>query len=161
MALPTFTAGMKLRASDLAALVSAMNAATVRAVDATSRTTTSTSFTTTLSPANILGVTFTAPQSGKIGIFWSTSSSNGSSPNVAQTSPSVRTGSTIGSGTVVQASGAALATTSIANSRVGNFTEVTGLTAGNTYNVALEHRAFSAGTATFLEREVTVVPLLN
>src|SRR5690242_13552472 len=94
-----YAAGQKLRASDL-------NITSVSASDVTSRTTTSTSFTQVLSPATVCGVAFTAPPSGKVIINWSTSLSNGSSPNVAQCSPAVRTGSSVGAGTVFLAADA-------------------------------------------------------
>lgn len=161
MALPTFNAGNKLRASELRAIVDAMNAATVRNADATTRTTTSTGYTTALTPANICGVSFTAPQSGKVRITWSASLSNSNPPNIAQCSPGIRTGATVGSGTVVQAAGGNVHITATTNMRAGASTEVTGLTPGTVYNVALEQRAFSAGTATFDSREVSVAPLLN
>lgn len=149
-----YLAGQKLRASDL-------NIASVSDSDVTSRTTTSTTFTSTLSPATICGTAFTAPPSGKVAIHWATSLSNNSSPNVAQCSPAVRTGSTVGSGTTFQAAGATTAITSVGNIRAGATILVTGLTAGSLYNVALEHRAFSAGTATFLERHVIVSPQIS
>lgn len=149
-----YTAGQKLRASDL-------NIASVSDSDVTSRTTTSTSFTQVLSPANVCGTAFTAPPSGKVAIHWSTSLSNGSSPNVAQCSPAVRAGASVGAGTVFLAADATRGITSVANIRAGCTVLVTGLTAGTVYNVALEHRAFSAGTATFLERHVIVSPQIS
>jgi hypothetical protein len=160
MALPVFTSGRKLRASELAALVAAMNAPTVRAVDATSRTTTSTSYTGTLTAAGLCGVSFVAPQSGKVLIHWAARLGNGSSPNRADCSPAIRAGSTVGSGTSFQAAGDGTSITSIASARIGASTVVTGLTPGDTYNVSLEQRSFSAGTTTVGDREVTVVPLL-
>lgn len=147
----TFFAGQPLAANDL-------NMTAVSNADTTSRTTTSTSYTTTLSAANICGVAFTAPPSGKVLIGWNCQMSNNSSPNVAQCSFGIRTGSVVGSGSVFQASGDGTSITSIANAGAGRTSLVTGLDPGTVYNVALEHRAFSAGTATFLNREVEVFP---
>ena len=128
--------------------------------DATSRTTASTSYTSTLSPANICGVSFTAPPSGKVVIGVNCQLSNSSGPNVAQCAPVIKTGSTVGSGTGVLSADDGRAVTSIANGRGGITTFVAGLTSGTVYNVSLEHRAFSAGTATFSNREVVVTPQL-
>jgi len=147
----TFAAGQPLTATDL-------NMTPSTNADPTARTTTSIAFTTTLSPANICGVAFVAPPTGKVMIFWNSSCANGSSPNIAQCSPSIRTGSVVGSGSVFQASDTTIALTAISSTRAGASTLVTGLTPGDTYNVALEHRSFSAGTSTFQERDVTVVP---
>lgn len=150
-----FAAGQPLTATDLN-MTSDSNA------DATSRTTTSTSYTSTLSPATICGLSFIAPPSGKVLILWAASCNNSSAGNIATCSPAVRTGSIVGSGSLFLAADDSRA---VYNSttifiRPGAQTNVTGLTAGSIYNVALEHRAFSAGTATFAFREVTVVPQL-
>lgn len=166
MAMPTFSAGQRVTGAQLNqlstqidALTAATSTAGVTATDATSRTTTSTSYTGTLSPAGLCGVSFVAPQSGKVEIHWAAELFNDTPPNNARVSPAVRTGSTVGSGTVVLAASdarAVLATTVI---RTGASMQVTGLTAGSTYNVSLEQRIFSGGTGTFLSREVNVVPL--
>jgi hypothetical protein len=158
MALPVSAGGILL-ASDVNTLYNLLGATSVTNTDATSRTTSSITYTTTLSPANICGTAFTAPPSGKIVIHWSSQLSNSSGPNVAECSPAVRTGSTVGSGTSVHAAAVTNAITAIANTQAGSSVLVTGLTAGSSYNVALEHRAFSAGTATFANRVVTVVPI--
>lgn len=149
-----FAAGQPLSANDL-------NMTGLSSTDGTTRTTTSTSYTTTLSPAGLCGVAFTGPPSGKVLISWATSLSNNTSPNIAQCSPGIRVGSTVGSGTVFQAAGGFVHLTSTANVRIGASTIVSGLTPGTVYNVALEHRAIAAGTASFDGREVLVVPLLS
>lgn len=149
----TFYAGQPLAASDLQMTM-------VSNADPTARTTTSTSFTTTLSPANICGISFVAPPSGKVLIICGAQCSNGSSPNIAQASFGIRQGDVVGSGTVFQASGDSTTVTSIASVGASRGSPVTGLTPGTIYNVAMEHRAFSAGTATFLNREVIVQPQL-
>lgn len=132
--------------------------ATVTNVDTTSRTTTATGYTSTLTPANICGTTFVAPVSGKVEIHFNVRSSNGSAPNRADTAPVVKSGAVVGSGTGFLAALDQNAISSITSDRKGATVVVPGLTAGLTYNVSLEHRAFSAGTATFADRDVTVVP---
>lgn len=146
-------AGNIIYASDLL-MTTAQNA------DTTARTTTSTSFTTVLSPANICGVAFVAPPSGKVVINWGCGVQNSSSPQLSVCSFAIRAGSTVGSGTSFQASDDGRAITSLAFINSGQTSEVTGLTAGTTYNVALEHRVASSGTGTFSNRTVTVVPQL-
>lgn len=159
MALPTFPAGRKLRASELNQITAALNVASASNADPTTRTTTSASFTTALTAANICGTSFVAPPSGIVEVHWAAYMFNSGS-NFTQTSPSVRTGGTVGSGTVILASADARSTThnGTTGEREGAMTRVTGLTAGATYNVALEHRV-GAGTGSFQNREVTVVPL--
>lgn len=132
----------------------------VDSADATARTTTSTSYTTTLSPAQICGAAFTAPPSGKVSIEWGSGVQNGTAPNLGVCSFAIRAGAVVGSGASFQASDDGRAVTSQAFVRAGAQSTVTGLTAGTVYNVALEHRVASAGTGTFSNRTVTVVPLL-
>jgi len=133
---------------------------TTQTADTTARTTTSTSYTTTLSPASICGVAFVAPPSGKVMIEWGSGVQNGSSPQLAVTSFAIRADSTVGSGVSFQASddGRAIASTAFINA--GASSEVTGLTPGSTYNVALEHKVASSGTGTFSNRRVVVIPQL-
>lgn len=128
--------------------------------DTTARTTTSTSYTTALTPAQICGVAFTAPPSGKVTISWGCGLDNNTAPHLAVCSFAIRAGSVVGSGASFQASddGRALATQLYHNS--GRASEVTGLTPGTIYNVALEHRVASAGTGTFSNRTVLVTPEL-
>ncbi len=151
----TFAAGQPLAASDL-------NMKPESNADSTSRNTTNTSFTTTLSPANICGVAFTAPPSGKVMLHWESACSNNTGTNTAICAPAIREGSTVGSGTVFLAAAdeRSIWSTTTTGPRIGASAKVEGLTPGTVYNVALEHRANSAGTATFQGREVTVVPQL-
>lgn len=143
------------------ALESQVSTASVTVTDATPRTTTSTSFTATISGSTPeMGVAFTAPTSGKVQIIWTAGMSNGSSPNIAQISPQVRTGSTVNSGTIVLAADAARSTLTTTSSRHAGVYVLTGLTPGNSYNATMLHRSFTAGTSSFDNRELTVVPLI-
>jgi hypothetical protein len=143
-------------ATALSALVANMSA--VVNTDATSRTTTSTSFTSTLTPANICGVSFTAPASGKVLITWRLAMAN-SGAGYTACSPEVRAGSTVGSGAVFLAAtdNATISTDFSTYEGQGAALLVTGLTSATVYNVALCHRVVS-GTGTFLRREVNVIP---
>lgn len=143
-------------ATALSALVANMSA--VVNTDATSRTTTSTSFTSTLSPANICGVAFTAPASGKVLITWRMALAN-SGAGYTACSPQVAAGAVVGSGAVFLAAGdgTTISTDFSTFEGQGGTVLVTGLTPATAYNVALYHRVAS-GTGTFLRREVNVIP---
>jgi hypothetical protein len=146
-------AGNIIYASDLL-MTSSANA------DSTSRTTTSTSYTTTLSPANICGTSFVAPPSGKVSIEFSSAVSN-SGANTTLCAPGIQEGSTVGSGASFQAADDARSiwVNGTSGPRIGASMLVTGLTAGSVYNVALFQRV-TAGTGTYQAREVTVYPQL-
>lgn len=149
----TIGAGNIIYASDVAMTMSTNS-------DSTARTTTSTSFTSTLTAANICGVSFTAPPSGKVVVLFDADQDNSLSGFCA-TSIAIRTGSTVGSGTSVLA--AAFANSKIdyngAQSRGGVSHPQTGLTPGTVYNAYLEHLT-STGTGTFQWRTVIVLPQL-
>lgn len=140
-------------------LESQVNTSTVTVVDATARTTTSITFTATISGATPeMGVAFVAPTSGKVLIIWTAGMSNSSPPNISQISPQVRQGAVVNTGTVVLAADAARSTLTTTSSRhAGNYV-LTGLTPGASYNVTMTHRSFNAGTSSFDNRELTVVP---
>lgn len=115
-----------------------------------------------------VGLTFRAPTSGGVIVMWSARGNlNNSVGQRVLVSAEVRTGSTVGSGTVVAASGddASIELGQATNTRVGAASQrvVTGLTAGATYNVSLWHRnaisQASAGTIFF--RSVTTMPYLG
>src|SRR5581483_1669271 len=109
------------------------------------RTTTSTSYTNTLSPANIAGAAFVAPPSGKVLIHWSVEKASSTAGAGVYTAPAVKTGTTVGSGTSVVAASddaAILLNTGGAGqfNQHGQTLQVVGLTPGQNYNVSLEHR---------------------
>lgn len=158
------TAAVNDHETRLSAAEATIATSSVSITDATSRTTTSTTFTSTLSPANVLGISFVVPTSGKILVTWSAGMSNGSSPNIAQMGWQVKTGSVVDSGTLVAALAADAARTTLSITGVrasGTFFVNSGtLTPGATYNITAYHRAFSTGTATFDNRELSVIPLI-
>jgi hypothetical protein len=107
-----------------------------------------------------VGVVFTAPTSGRVAIHTAARLKNTAAGNGTLAAPEIRIGSTIGSGTAVQAigDGHGVADYSGAFSRQGATTYVEGLTPGSSYNVRLLHRV-SAGTGSIALRELIVVPL--
>lgn len=148
-----YAAGQPLAANDI-------NMVTQSNTDPTARTTASTSYTTTLTAANICGVAFIVPPSGIVLILWSCEQLV-TGGTLSYTSFAIREGSTVGSGTSFLASSddRMVGNNSSTSLRMGTSHRVTGLTAGSVYNVALEHRVAS-GTGTFARRSVDVVPQL-
>jgi hypothetical protein len=105
------------------------------------------------------GVAFVAPTTGRVMIFFDADLSN-STTTASFISPVVRTGGTVGSGSTVAAASLdeAIHVAGTNGHHFGNTRLITGLTAGTTYNVRLEHRVGGASTGTALRRHVTVVP---
>ncbi|MDY7101568.1 MAG: hypothetical protein S0880_10310 [Actinomycetota bacterium] len=106
------------------------------------------------------GVAFVAPTTGRVIILFRCFIDNNGA-NFSRLAPHVRTGSTVGSGTDVYAASDVDAITNDSNGdgeTACSFVVVTGLTAGNDYNVRLEHRA-TAGIGTITRRSVAVIPL--
>jgi hypothetical protein len=114
------------------------------------------------------GVAFVAPISGRVMIHWTVALDIVSGTNaVAYCSPVVRTGGTVGSGSVVlpaadnnsrRVSRSSVGTDDGGSrNRSGASYLLESLTAGNTYNVRLEHRVTSQ-TGEMFHRAVQVVP---
>jgi hypothetical protein len=122
-------------------------------------TTTSTTFTATLSGGLACGVTFTAPTSGKI-VVHNYSLIQNSGANDTACGWVLRTGSTVGAGTVVTAASDIRSLRHKLTTQVlfGAAHMVTGLTAGAVYNVQQAFRC-DAGTGTFAAKELSVVPV--
>lgn len=133
-----------------------------------SGTTTSTSFTTTRSGATSpVGVSFTAPPSGKVMIAWAAGLQNSSTGANAYSLVTfqIRQGTTIGSGTSVVA-GDDNKSLQVHNLASGNGERQMGrteayfsLTAGNSYNVSLMFRV-GANTGTFSRVSITLIPCI-
>jgi hypothetical protein len=148
-------------ATDIDTDVGGFAIASQAAVDATSRQTTSASFTHVLSPANTLGVAFTAPPSGKVMIHIVCDlDCSGGVGSFAEAAPHTRTGAVLASGSDVEVAshGIALLAYDGNQMRMGCAHRLTGLTPGSSYNTVMAH-ATSTGTGTFRFREITVVPL--
>jgi hypothetical protein len=156
-----FTAGKKLTAQ---LLNQAFPAAVSNRQD-TDGNTTSTTYTATLSAGSAAGVAFTAPSSGSVLVLFGTASYQSGTANDNKSAPQVRTGTTVGSGTIVYAASDSdmllqRLTGSGEAARGTSFAIVTGLTAGSTYNAQLLHKV-SAGTGNFLFKFITVIPLTS
>jgi len=123
----------------------------------TSGTTASGTFTATLTGGTACGVTFVAPASGKVDIVNSAQVGNSNAANLAICSHEVRTGGTIGSGTVVQAAAIENGVYSGSTIRGSVVTPVTGLTAGDTYNVQQQF-VVTGTTGTFANKQLIVRP---
>lgn len=129
----------------------------------TNGSTTSNTFVNSLTTSGIRGVSFIAPPSGKVLV---TGMAGGQNNNANPTflSFEVRTGGTIGSGTVVLASNENTASENNSSDlnrayRHKTMGLVTGLTAGTTYNACLTYRGTGASTFTYQRRIIIVQPL--
>ena len=136
----------------------------------TSDTTDETNFnsTTFTLGGTTVGTTFRAPTSGAVLLLWSARGSlNSATAQRILCSAEVRTGSTIGSGTVVSAAadGSAVEWGQAAGDRLQaeQSRYVSGLTAGSTYNLSLWHRnAVSVASAgSLFDRGAQVLPWLG
>lgn len=107
------------------------------------------------------GVSFTAPASGRVMVHWRVSVLPAVT-FVAWTSFMLSTGSTVGAGTVVQASADTVAlqmnSAAVVGSDTGTMTLVSGLAPGGSYNVVMQHRT-TGGTAFYGNREIVVEPV--
>lgn len=168
MTMPIFGAGQRVTGAMLRALADAiddineiLNYDSWSVDDTTLRTTTSAAYTTTLSPANILGTPFSAPPSGIVLILWGCRLNN-SATNFTAAAIQVASGSTPGSGATFLAADDNRAVTTDGNIFEGQSraTRVTGLTAGGSYNVAMYHRT-AGGTGSFTARDIQVIPLTS
>ena len=132
-----------------------------KATNGTDGNTTSTGYVVNLTTAGTCGVAFVAPPSGKVTVLFSTASYNPSANVDNKTAVRVGTSNTIGGGTeVYAASDNDMILTNVAANlatRHTGFAEISGLTAGNTYNACMAHRV-SAGTGHFLFRSIKVIP---
>lgn len=131
-------------------------------LDATDETgVTSTTYT---DGATTVGESFIAPSSGRVLVLWHARIENNSATGFCHVSASVRTGSTLGSGTEVSApaDGQAISFNEGAGSAsrgsAAMYKVVTGLTAGDTYNAVVEHRVTSNNSDIF-DRSIAVMSL--
>lgn len=104
------------------------------------------------------GTSFLAPTTGRIVILYAAQLDNDTAAQGTSLTPVVRTGGTVGSGSSVLAASDVYRLLNIGTDAGAwsGFTYVTGLTAGATYNVRLEHKV-SGGIGTILNRRVAVI----
>lgn len=111
----------------------------------------------------VVGVVFTAPTTGRVRVDWHGRFQPAAAVN-AQVGFALRTGSTLGSGTLIQdgQNEACLESPNVSGpgGRVqgGMFFIVTGLTPGSTYNAVVCYRVVSAGSGTVFARSIGVSP---
>lgn len=153
-----FAAGQRVRASQLSAVEAAVTVAAVNGTNTGGVNTTSTSY---VALSGNPGAVFVAPANGVVMIVHACSCAGSAVGIGAWTSPEIRTGGTIGSGTLVRA--AEDLTAVMVEGAISVQASLTffqgGLTAGSTYNVRMLYRASGAGTAYFARRGVTVMPM--
>lgn len=116
----------------------------------------------------VVGTTFVCPASGVVKVDWSGQLQQNINAQATFLSPEMRTGSTIGSGTLVGTvansdraiiTGKAVNASAPALINAGNWAIYTGLTPGATYNVRLMH-CVDGGSGTIAFRQVLVQPQL-
>lgn len=124
---------------------------------------TSTTYTT---GANVCGISFIAPTSGSVTVWWSARFQVNTAARWVGVTVEVKTGSTLGSGTVVSAGADNSCLESSQTTGAGGdsrtqaamYRKVDGLTAGSTYNVVTQHRVINGvGNGDIYERDVMVV----
>lgn len=105
------------------------------------------------------GVAFTAPTTGRVLLSWKAQLDNDTAGQFTACSNVVRTGSTVGAGSVVLGAQDARALVHEGTNvkQMGMTELVTGLTPGTVYNVRLEHQV-GGGIGTLLRRSVVVAP---
>jgi hypothetical protein len=157
---------LSYRGSLLVIGASGNGAQPVEATGSTSNgTTTSTSYTNSLTTTGTHGVAFIAPPSGKIQILGRASAGSSTVGQYAQLDYEVRTGSTIGSGTLVRTTNNNTASVFLSSTSGGqgplNISGLlTGLTPGAVYNACLTYASSSgSSTASFNRRQIAVYPL--
>lgn len=128
----------------------------------TTGTTASLTYTPTLTGGTACGVTFLAPPSGQVAVFWTCEGNNGA--NFALSGVEVRAGGTIGSGVVVGLTMLGTANDDKSLFHVGDVRGtvhhvVGGLTPGATYNARSLFRVNAGGPGNFGRKELTVLPM--
>ena len=108
---------------------------------------------------NDCGVAFIAPTTGRVRIDYAAQLDNDTALQGTSLAPVVRQGGTVGTGVSVLAASDVYRLLNIGTDAGawGSFCLVTGLVAGDTYNVRLEHKV-SGGIGTILNRRVAVNP---
>jgi hypothetical protein len=132
--------------------------AAVTATDAGSVSTTSATYVTL---AGDPGVAFTAPASGRVMVHVAGAFDNTLSDTFGMMAFQIRTGTTVGAGTIVVAASDndSAGTAGTNDTSFGRSVLVSSLIAGSSYNVQILYKRFSGtGTSFFARRSVLVVP---
>jgi hypothetical protein len=126
-------------------------------------TTNITVFTTTRAAATSpVGVSFTAPPSGKVMVDWSSAVQTNTATVSAIATVQMQTGTTLGAGASVFAGGnrGSIQANNPTIAQGSKSTVVDGLTAGSDYNVTMMFRTSSNAIGTFSLVEVSVTPCI-
>lgn len=132
--------------------------AAVTATDAGAVSTASTTFTNL---AGDPGVAFTAPPSGRVLVSIGSAFDGNAADTWSMMGFQIRTGSVVGSGTIVYAANDndACGTMGTNDAAIGRTTLVTSLIAGSPYNAQALYKRFSgSGTAFYARRTISVIP---
>ena len=156
-----FTAGQKLRASQL------NDALLLNAPSVTVASITSTSFTgfrdNTGPPGNLLGTAFTAPPSGIVSIAFGAALTSSVTTAEVQLTFTVQTGSTVGSGTSVLSAALinCVVTKTTTETTPSRIVDISGLSAGGSYNAAFTWKLSAAGTASAAIPWMEITPKMS
>jgi hypothetical protein len=117
--------------------------------------------TTYIQGGTVVGVVFTAPTTGRVMVIWGVRLQSNTAAVRAVASASVRNGSSIGAGTLVDGATdqSAIESAAQARAQASRHRTVTGLTAGSTYNAVIEHKVSAAGNGDIFDRDIAVIPL--
>lgn len=151
----SLVAGAKAKGSDFQNLEAKTD------VQTAAGTTTSGTYTRTFTGATACSVVFTAPPSGKV-LIMNNSQLDNSSTQTSLISWELRTGTTVGSGSVITGASDDRALRSIGTNeiQIGDSYLVTGLQPGADYNVEQQIRGSGGTTATFSRRRLIVQPCI-
>lgn len=141
---------------DLNTRLSVREGTAVGATQNGSGTTSSVTYTPTLSGGTACAFSFVAPGSGAV-LISNNCNLECSAGNLSLCSFEVRTGGSVGSGTVVLAASNDDALISLAQINIGRSVLLTGLTPGATYNIR-QLFAVTGGTGTFKSKNLNVIP---
>lgn len=153
--MPDLLAGTTIKGTDTPPTVSDFQSPSF---DATATTYTTASTAGTYADC---AVVFTAPTTGRVIIHIASRMTNTQAGNACVISAQIRTGSTVGGGTIFEDAddGRAARQSGTPFNRVGITHLLTGLTPGASYNARLLHKNSASGnTASFAQRELIVAP---
>lgn len=163
----TLALGVESQLQRIDAAIATINALDPVEVDESTDLVTQTN--TTFAPGSpVCGTAFVAPPSGKVYITISGHMQGNATNSLAYLSYEVRTGATVGTGTVVQApitdkgigTGAVVAGLTQSRASQSRRNLQTGLTPGDTYNVRAMYLMAGTGSISVFSRELLIEPVL-